>query len=224
MARTMLARVWSFIKTQLIDGEEYERDEEKEKKEEDEQHNAILDHMRTTNASIREIQQKLQVLEKIGDILKCAGARVDDSSPLNKLLGVLNGARADADDLSFLDEADVDFDKPPVAATVKLPKDSTKHPWLAVFAKEVRREEADGAAATQIAFATSRASASARKRKYSDMNLIYQGVHPNPHLAVCCITEEWQDRGLSFSKRARQPVYVVDSNIQNVKASIYENI
>ncbi|ADD73844.1 38.7 kDa protein [Lymantria xylina nucleopolyhedrovirus] len=219
MARAILARFWNFIKTQWIDGEEYEEEEEENEEKEDEQQNAILAHMRTTNASIREIQQKLQVLEKIGEILKCAGARVDDSSPLNKVLGVLNRA---GDDLSFLDEADVDFDTPPVAATVKLPKDSTKHPWLAVFAKEVCREEAG--AATQIAFATSRAAASARKRKYCDMNLIYQGVHPNPQLAVCCITEEWQERGLSFSKRARQPVYVVDSNIQNVKTSIYENI
>nr|QIT08169.1 38.7K [Lymantria dispar multiple nucleopolyhedrovirus] len=195
MARAMLARLWAFIRDQWTDSG---YDEDYDEEEEDEEQNAILAHLRATNASIREIQQKLQTLEKIG--------------------GILNRADADADDdLSFLDEPD----KPPVGATVKFPRDATKHPWLAVLAKEVWR---DGAVATEIAFATSRAAASSRKRKYSDMSLIYQGVHPNPQLAVCCITEEWQERGLSFSKRARQPVYLVDSNIQKVKSAVYENI
>nr|AHC69626.1 38.7K [Lymantria dispar multiple nucleopolyhedrovirus] len=202
MARAMLARLWAFIRDQWTDSG-YDEDYDEE---EDEEQNAIFAHLRATNASIREIQQKLQTLEKIGGILNRADAHAD----------------ADADDdLSFLDEPDVEPDKPPVGATVKFPRDATKHPWLTVLAKEVRRE---GAVATEIAFATSRAAASARKRKYSDMSLIYQGVHPNPQLAVCCITEEWQERGLSFSKRARQPVYLVDSNIQKVKRAVYENI
>ncbi|AIE47744.1 ac13 [Peridroma alphabaculovirus] len=101
--------------------------------------------------------------------------------------------------------------------TVRFPRDASKHPRLSVFAKPLET-------GTQVAFvASQQRNAAARKRKYNDMELIYDSVHPNPQLAMHCINEELDMKNFGYCKKARRVVHV-NCSLDTVKSFIEENL
>ncbi|QYC92683.1 38.7K [Trabala vishnou gigantina nucleopolyhedrovirus] len=100
---------------------------------------------------------------------------------------------------------------------VKFPKDVSKHPRLHVYAKF-----SDGY--TTLAFLSGQLkSVSTRKRKYEDMELVCNKVHPNPVLALNCIEEELDIQNFSYYKESKR-VYVIECDIDAAKSFIQENV
>ncbi|AGR56888.1 ac13 [Hemileuca sp. nucleopolyhedrovirus] len=103
-------------------------------------------------------------------------------------------------------------------ATVKFPRDESKHPRLAVYAKPKHE------GGTMLSFLSGQQrNINCRKRKYTDMELVYDSVHPNPILALHCIDEELQNKNYSFIKRGYRS-YHIDCDIETVKSFIHENV
>ncbi|UJZ89079.1 38.7k [Erannis ankeraria nucleopolyhedrovirus] len=101
--------------------------------------------------------------------------------------------------------------------TVKFPRDSSKYPRLAVYVKSNEQ-------GTDLAFlAGQQKNMRARKRKYQDMELVYDAVHPNPLLALHCIDEELENKNFKYCKKSKR-VYCIDSDIDTVKSFINENV
>ncbi|CDG72357.1 38.7K (Ac13) [Spodoptera exigua multiple nucleopolyhedrovirus] len=101
--------------------------------------------------------------------------------------------------------------------TVRFPRDTSKHPRLSVFVKP--SEEG-----TDIAFITAQQRRhNALKRKFNDMEMIYDSVHPNPQLAMHCINEELDIKQFDYTKRSRRVIHV-NSPIEIVKSFINENL
>lgn len=101
--------------------------------------------------------------------------------------------------------------------TVRFPRDTSKHPRLSVFVKP--SEEG-----TDIAFITAQQRRhNALKRKFNDMEMIYDSVHPNPQLAMHCINEELDVKQFDYTKRSRRVIHV-NSPIETVKSFINENL
>ncbi|ADB84364.1 38.7K protein [Apocheima cinerarium nucleopolyhedrovirus] len=102
--------------------------------------------------------------------------------------------------------------------TVKFPRDSSKYPRLAVYVKS------NATQGTDLAFlAGQQKNMGARKRKYQDMELVYDAVHPNPLLALHCINEELENKNFKFCKKSKR-MYCIDSDIDTVKSFINENV
>lgn len=90
------------------------------------------------------------------------------------------------------------------APGVVFPRDVTKHPHLAVFmsVKDVGN--------TQIAFARGQEE-HFRKRKLEfedDMDVAFEGVHPNPTMAVHCIREEFVNSGYKIRRLSKKVMEV----------------
>lgn len=90
------------------------------------------------------------------------------------------------------------------APGVVFPRDVTKHPHLAVFmsAKNVGN--------TQIAF-TRGQEEHFRKRKLEfaeDMDVAFEGVHPNPMMAVHCIREEFANSRYKMRRLSKRVIEV----------------
>ncbi|AAR28913.1 38.7 kDa protein [Leucania separata nucleopolyhedrovirus] len=103
---------------------------------------------------------------------------------------------------------------------VKLPRDTSKHPNLAVFLKST----ADGNS-TDITFVTGqRHYYQTRKRKMTAPGeLVYDGVHPNPALEICRINEELNAKNYKINKRSKRNL-VVDWPLDKTKCFIHEHI
>ncbi|AKN80615.1 38.7K [Perigonia lusca single nucleopolyhedrovirus] len=102
--------------------------------------------------------------------------------------------------------------------TVKFPKDSSKHPRLVVYVKPVDDM------ATDVTFITGlQQHQRLGKRKYRDMECVYDRVHPNPQMAVYCINEEMNMKNFNYVKRARK-MYRVECNVDVMKSFINENL
>ncbi|QNV47855.1 38.7 kDa protein [Alphabaculovirus altersperidaniae] len=101
--------------------------------------------------------------------------------------------------------------------TVRFPRDTSKHPRLSVFVKP--SEEG-----TDVAFITAQQRRhNVLKRKFNDMEMIYDSVHPNPQLAMHCINEELDIKQFDYTKRSRRLIHV-NSPIETVKSFINENL
>ncbi|AHH82716.1 38.7 kDa protein [Buzura suppressaria nucleopolyhedrovirus] len=101
--------------------------------------------------------------------------------------------------------------------TVRFPRNPSKFPRLAVYVKPDNQ-------GTQLAIiAGQQKNMQARKRKYKDMELVYDSVHPNPLLAVHCINEELDNKNYNYSKRGKR-VYHIQSDVNTVKSFINENV
>ncbi|QEI03700.1 hypothetical protein [Rachiplusia nu nucleopolyhedrovirus] len=102
--------------------------------------------------------------------------------------------------------------------TVRFPRDSSKHPRLAVYAKEL------DANCTEIAFLSGQSRRHRTlKRKYDDMELIYDDIHPNPQLAILCFNEELDMKSLKFRKKNRR-LMQVDCSLATARSFIHENL
>lgn len=99
------------------------------------------------------------------------------------------------------------------APGVVFPRDVTKHPHLAVFMGRVENR-----GVTQIAFARGQEE-HFRKRKLEfeeGMDVMFEGVHPNPLLAVHCIKEEFANGGHKI-RRLPKKVIEVDCAVNVAK-------
>nr|AGE61396.1 38.7K protein [Chrysodeixis chalcites nucleopolyhedrovirus]AGE61846.1 38.7K protein [Chrysodeixis chalcites nucleopolyhedrovirus] len=102
--------------------------------------------------------------------------------------------------------------------SVRFPRDSSKHPRLAVFVKSLENNS------TQIAFLSGQSKRHrAMKRKYSDMELVYDSIHPNPQLAMLCLNEELDMKNFNYKKKTRRTLQV-ESSVETVKSFIFENL
>nr|AOL56992.1 38.7K protein [Chrysodeixis includens nucleopolyhedrovirus] len=102
--------------------------------------------------------------------------------------------------------------------SVRFPRDSSKHPRLAVFVKPLDNNS------TQIAFLSGQTRRHrAMKRKYNDMELVYDSVHPNPQLAMLCLNEELDMKNFNYKKKTRR-TFQVESSVETVKSFITENL
>lgn len=91
------------------------------------------------------------------------------------------------------------------ALSVVFPRDVTKHPHLAVF---MGRAEETGS--TQIAFARGQENHfRKRKQEFEDnMDVMFEGVHPNPLLAMHCIKEEFNNSGHKIRRLSKKVMEV----------------
>jgi prophage antirepressor-like protein len=100
---------------------------------------------------------------------------------------------------------------------VRFPRDVTKHPRLSVFV------EPHGDS-THVAFVASQQKRhGALKRKYNDMEMIYDSVHPNPQMAMQCIDEELNMKNFDYIKTTRRRMKI-NCNVDTVKSFIQENL
>ena len=103
-------------------------------------------------------------------------------------------------------------------ATVRLPRNVSKHQHLAIFAKPTDECTAN----TKVAYLYGqKRHFQNRKRKFQDMELVYESVHPNPQMAIHVINEELEMKSFNCVKRART-VYEVDQELDTVKSFINE--
>ncbi|AAZ38182.1 38.7K protein [Agrotis segetum nucleopolyhedrovirus A] len=101
--------------------------------------------------------------------------------------------------------------------TVRFPRDTSKHPRLSVFVKPAE----DG---TKLAFLTSQQRRhGALKRKFNDMEMIYDNVHPNPQLAIQCINEELDLKNFDYRKQTRRILHM-NCSVDTAKSFINENL
>ncbi|AUF81656.1 ac13 [Malacosoma neustria nucleopolyhedrovirus] len=99
--------------------------------------------------------------------------------------------------------------------TVRLPRNVSKHQHLAIFAKPI-----DDCANTKVAYLFGQKKHfQNRKRKFQDMELVYESVHPNPQMAIHVINEELEMESFNCVKRARS-VYEVDRKLDSFKSFI----
>nr|ANW09692.1 ac13 [Malacosoma sp. alphabaculovirus]ANW12343.1 ac13 [Malacosoma sp. alphabaculovirus] len=99
--------------------------------------------------------------------------------------------------------------------SVRLPRNVSKHQHLAIFAKPI-----DDCANTKVAYLFGqKRHFQNRKRKFQDMELVYESVHPNPQMAIHVINEELEMKSFNCVKRARS-VYEVDRELDVVKSFI----
>nr|QBI90352.1 bro-2 [Trichoplusia ni single nucleopolyhedrovirus] len=102
--------------------------------------------------------------------------------------------------------------------SVRFPRDSSKHPRLAVFVKPLENNS------TQIAFLSGQSRRhKTMKRKYSDMELVYDSIHPNPQLAMLCLNEELDVNNFNYTKKTRRMLQV-ESSVETVKSFIADNL
>ncbi|BAC67376.1 hypothetical protein AhnVgp125 [Adoxophyes honmai nucleopolyhedrovirus] len=102
------------------------------------------------------------------------------------------------------------------AINVRMPRDENKHPRIAVFVQPAE-------AGTQIAFVSGqKRHVQKRKRNYNGMELIYENVHPNPHMAVHCITEDFNTSNYEVTKKKAKLLHV-KCNLDTVKSLICNN-
>ncbi|BAE72429.1 ORF140 peptide [Hyphantria cunea nucleopolyhedrovirus] len=89
--------------------------------------------------------------------------------------------------------------------SVVFPRDVTKHPHLAVF---MGRAEETGN--TQIAFARGQENHFRRRKlEFEDnMDVMFEGVHPNPLLAMQCIKEEFYNSGHKIRRLSKKVIEV----------------
>ncbi|AXU41580.1 38.7K [Alphabaculovirus altermyunipunctae] len=103
---------------------------------------------------------------------------------------------------------------------VRLPRDTSKHPNLAVYLKAT-----ESGNATDITFVTGQKKYyHDRKRKVEAAGeLIYDGVHPNPALEICRINEELDSNNYKVNKRSKRHL-IVDCPLEKTKCFINEHI
>ncbi|ACI28723.1 38.7K protein [Agrotis ipsilon multiple nucleopolyhedrovirus] len=101
--------------------------------------------------------------------------------------------------------------------TVRFPRDTSKHPRLSVFVKPSE-------SGTQLAFVASQQRRhGVLKRKYNDMEMIYDSVHPNPQLAMQCINEELDMKNFDYRKQSRRTLHI-NCSVDTAKSLIHENL
>ncbi|ACF05413.1 38.7 kDa protein [Adoxophyes orana nucleopolyhedrovirus] len=99
---------------------------------------------------------------------------------------------------------------------VRMPRDENKHPRIAVFVQPAE-------AGTQIAFVSGqKRHVQKRKHNYNGMELIYENVHPNPHMAVHCIAEDFNTNNYEVTKKKAKLLHV-KCNLDTVKSLICNN-
>lgn len=102
--------------------------------------------------------------------------------------------------------------------TVRFPRDASKHPRLTIFAKPSE----DGT--TQLSFlASQQRHHNSLKRKYGDMEMIYDNIHPNPQMAMYCINEELDLKNFNYTKRSRRTI-ILNCSMDTAKSFISENV
>ncbi len=102
--------------------------------------------------------------------------------------------------------------------SVRFPRDSSKHPRLAVYVKSLDDNS------TEIAFLSGQSRRHrAMKRKFSDMELVYDNVHPNPQLAIMCLNEELDMKNLKYKKKNSRMLHV-DCSLSTARSFISENL
>lgn len=101
--------------------------------------------------------------------------------------------------------------------SVRFPRDVTKHPRLTVYAKP----DQEGTKLTFVAGQKTHTDRS--KRKYRDMELLYDSIHPNPQLAVHCLNEELESRDFNCKKRTKREYYL-NCSMDTVRSFISENV
>ncbi|AUV65276.1 38.7K [Alphabaculovirus myunipunctae] len=101
---------------------------------------------------------------------------------------------------------------------VRYPRDTTKHPRLSVFVRNLDDEK------TQVAFLTAQQKRHRTlKRRYADMEMIYDSVHPNPQMALQCIDEELNMKNFDYHKTTRHRMNI-NCSVDTVKSFIQENL
>ncbi|AHD25624.1 ac13 [Choristoneura murinana nucleopolyhedrovirus] len=146
-------------------------------------------------------------IEAVLDQIKTLNANSDKFISAHKSFKHEVGARFEQFEqrLNALDSKITAHATTQAAPGVVFPRDVTKHPHLAVFMS--RAEETGN---TQIAFARGQEN-HYRKRRLEfedDMDVMFEGVHPNPLLAVHCIREEFANSGHKIRRLSKKVIEV----------------
>ncbi|AAQ88176.1 38.7K [Ectropis obliqua nucleopolyhedrovirus] len=126
--------------------------------------------------------------------------------------------------LSFLSETNVtsqqfNVDTSMQYQTVKFPKNPAKFPRLVVFLKSNKSNNGS----TMVFLCGQQKSICSRKRKYEDMEIVYDSVHPNPLMAIHCIDEELSNKNYNYVKQNKRK-YQLDMSVDAAKSFINENV
>ncbi|QHB21792.1 38.7K protein [Artaxa digramma nucleopolyhedrovirus] len=172
------------------------------------------------------LNKKIDYYDNIEDLFTKLCENHNNKDNNNKKTKRNDGTLGSASNLTFLSETCSslrDYDGAAVAVnkyeTVKFPRNVLKHPRLAVYVKPAVDDRG-----TQLAFLSGQQrTINARKRKFRDMELILDCVHPNPLLALNCFDEDLESKKFNFYKKTKR-LYHIDSDIETVKNFINENI
>ncbi|QUJ09317.1 38.7K protein [Gynaephora ruoergensis nucleopolyhedrovirus] len=213
---------------------------EKEQRIEDEKLSKILNAVELANENNTNLNVcYAQLINKLGefesrfnDQLEIFNKKIDYCNNIEVLYSKLreyhckihNGKIENADDvgnLSFLSEKHhSDNDVTEKKFKMRFPKNSAKHPRLAVYVKP----SDDDSGATEIALlAGQQKNVNVRKRHYKDMELVVDRVHPNPLLALNCLDEDLQNSNFNFLKKTKRS-YQIDCGIEAVKRFIHDSV
>lgn len=169
----------------------------------------VIEKFDAFDRRVAELNDKMAMYENVDDLyrrLREHHRTLDREQPMSFLSSSDGDRRNDSNN-----EECIRFD------TVRFPRDTSKHPRLSVFVKP----HDDG---TQLAFVASQQRRHcALKRKYSDMEMIYDSVHPNPQLAMQCINEELDMKNFDYRKKSRRILHI-NCNVDTAKSFIQENL
>nr|ADV91248.1 38.7 kDa protein [Spodoptera frugiperda multiple nucleopolyhedrovirus]AFH58979.1 38.7 kDa protein [Spodoptera frugiperda multiple nucleopolyhedrovirus]QED40217.1 38.7K [Spodoptera frugiperda multiple nucleopolyhedrovirus] len=183
----------------------------------------VIERFEWFNVQISELHNKVNMLNNVDDLYK----RLQDYHRNKKQLfsdSNSSGILDINDSASFFNNNNNantcnNNGNGPRYEMVRFPRDSTKHPRLSVFVKP--SEDGEG---TEVAFlAAQQRRHGALKRKFNNMEMIYDSVHPNPLLAMHCINEELDMKQIDYTKRSRR-LLKVNTSVDTVKSFINENL
>ncbi|QEI03501.1 38.7KDA [Spodoptera cosmioides nucleopolyhedrovirus] len=178
----------------------------------------VIERFEWFNVQISELNKKMSMLNNVDELYK----RLQDYHKSNNggqqsNNNIFSNGSSSTSSLSRENNSLVLENEHTRYETVRFPRDTSKHPRLSVFVKP--SEEG-----TEVAFITAQQRRhNALKRKFNDMEMIYDSVHPNPQLAMHCINEELDIKQFDYTKRSRRLIHV-NSPIETVKSFINENL
>lgn len=173
----------------------------------------VIERFEWFNAQISKLDNKITALNDVDELYK----RLQDHHTKNNFKNDRSIFSCSSNTITTAGAAAESDDDNNAARYVRFPRNTSIRPRLSVFVKPV----ADG---TELAFVTAQQrNHKALKRKYNDMEMIYDSVHPNPQMAVHCINEELVNKRIRHLKFSRRQMHVYGS-VDTVKSFINENL
>ncbi|ANF29773.1 38.7k protein [Catopsilia pomona nucleopolyhedrovirus] len=176
---------------------------------------SVLEHVQKLNANSEKFLQNHELFKnKVNDKFEQFEERLHE---LNVKLNTIQSAENVK--MCLRNKSAVASSSSPINTSVVFPRDTTKHQHLAVFS-----ERNDDGLNTTLAFVSGQEQHfRKRKLRYEDtMETLYDGVHPNPLLAIQCINEHLYDKNYKIKKLARR-VIDVNCNFDAIK-EIVQNV
>ncbi|ACI47384.1 38.7 kDa protein [Spodoptera litura nucleopolyhedrovirus II] len=176
--------------------------------------NQVIERFEWFNVQISELNKKMTMLNNVDELYKRLQDYHKSTTTSRTRLSIFstegNGGSGGGDDETLSSHTRYE--------TVRFPRDTSKHPRLSVFVKPLEE------GTTEIAFlASQQRRHNALKRKFNDMEMVYDNIHPNPQLAMHCINEELDIKQFDYTKRSRRVIHV-NSPVETVKSFINENL